>query len=69
MQLSKKKKKRKNYLIFFYFIFYRSWGKQYSEVMMGGDTFDDSLKSAMEYCKKNNNIFVHAFDDDKTIEG
>jgi threonine dehydratase len=37
--------------------------------MMGGDTFDDSLKSAMEYCKKNNNIFVHAFDDDKTIEG
>jgi len=47
----------------------RGWGKHYSEIMLGGDTFDDSLKSALEYCKKNNNVFVHAFDDDKTIEG
>ena len=36
---------------------------------MIGDTFDDSFKAAKKYCEQHGKIFVHAFDDEKIIEG
>jgi len=38
-------------------------------VVLEGDTFDDSSKAALKFCKENNMTFVHAFDDEKVIEG
>ena len=41
----------------------------YSNVIIVGDTYDDSFKAASIYCKENNSVFIPAFDDDKVIEG
>lgn len=38
-------------------------------VVLEGDTFDDSSKAALKFCKKNQKTFVHPFDDEKVIEG
>ncbi len=38
-------------------------------VVLEGDTFDDSSKAALNFCEENNMTFVHAFDDEKVIEG
>lgn len=47
----------------------RSFGKEFSNVYLVGDTYDESLSAAKDFCEKNNCIFVHAFDDEKVIEG
>lgn len=47
----------------------KSWGKQYCEVELACDTFDDCFREATKYCKEHNMVFVHAFDDEKIIEG
>lgn len=47
----------------------RMFGKQYVEVVLVGDTFDDASKEAIEYCTKHQMKFVHPFDHPRTIEG
>jgi len=45
------------------------FGKEYVEVILIGDTFDDSFLEAKKDSEENGTVFVHPFDDDKTIEG
>ncbi|MFT4898637.1 MAG: threonine dehydratase [Flavobacteriales bacterium] len=45
------------------------FGKEFIEVILTGDTFDDSYKSSIEACEKENLTFVHPFDDLKVMEG
>lgn len=45
------------------------FGKDNIEIVISGDTFDDSSKSAKEYCIAKNSVFIHPFDDEKVIEG
>lgn len=45
------------------------FGKEYVEVVLYGDTFDDSYKTAMEACENEGLTFVHPFDDEKVMEG
>lgn len=45
------------------------FGKSSIEVVLVGDTFDDSSNEAIRYCKEQNKVFVHPFDDEKVIEG
>jgi threonine dehydratase len=45
------------------------FGKTSVEVVLIGDTFDDSFSEATRYCSENNMVFVHPFDDKKVIEG
>ncbi|MEN7546710.1 threonine ammonia-lyase [Rapidithrix thailandica] len=47
----------------------RMFGKDQIEIVLIGDTFDDSFKEAMAYCQKHQSIFIHPFDDEKVIEG
>ena len=47
----------------------RRFGKDRVEVVLGGDTYDVSCKSALEDSEKNNKVFVHPFNDEKVIEG
>jgi threonine dehydratase len=45
------------------------FGKEYVEVVLVGDTFDDSFAEAMNYCNQHQLLFVHPFDDPKIIAG
>lgn len=45
------------------------FGKDKIEIVLVGDTFDDSYAKAQEYCKDNGGVFVHPFDDEKVIAG
>lgn len=45
------------------------FGKGYVEVILVGDTYDDSYIEAKKDSEENGTVFVHPFDDDKTIEG
>ncbi len=47
----------------------RMFGKDNVEIVLTGDTYDDSYNAAMEDCIKNNKTFIHPFDDPKVIEG
>jgi len=47
----------------------KMFGKGMVEIIIKGDTFDDSSKLAKEYSQANNGIFVHPFDDQQVIEG
>lgn len=47
----------------------KMFGKEYVEVVLKGDTFDDAYNYAKAYCAENNSTFVHPFDDPKVIEG
>jgi len=47
----------------------KMFGKQFIEVNLIGDTFDDAYLEAMDYCKKNQMTFIHPFDDPRIIEG
>ena len=47
----------------------RSFGKQYVEVILIGDTFDDCYAKALESCEKSGKAFIHPFEDPKVIEG
>ncbi|MCP4443107.1 MAG: threonine ammonia-lyase IlvA [Aureispira sp.] len=47
----------------------RMFGGQFVEVVLLGDTFDDSLKAAKSYGEEKQAIFIHPFDDPKIIEG
>jgi len=45
------------------------FGKEYVEVILTGDTFDDSYKSSMTTCEEEGLTFVHPFDDPRVMEG
>ena len=45
------------------------FGGEWVEVVLKGDTYDDSYKSAMAHRAEKGLIFIHPFDDEKVIEG
>lgn len=45
------------------------FGGNFVEVILAGDTFDDSYAQAIKYCEENEMYFVHPFDDLKIIAG
>ena len=45
------------------------FGKEWIDVVLTGDTFDDAFKASVTFCNANNAVFVHPFDDEKVIEG
>src|ERR1700752_1242034 len=45
------------------------FGKEFVEVILTGDTFDDAYKAAIKFCDLRNACFVHPFDDEKVMEG
>ncbi|WP_298524321.1 threonine ammonia-lyase IlvA [uncultured Christiangramia sp.] len=45
------------------------FGGEWVEVILKGDTYDDSYKSAMAHMAEKGLIFIHPFDDEKVIEG
>jgi threonine dehydratase len=47
----------------------RMFGKEYVEVVLTGDTFDDSFRAASEYCTTHNKCFIHPFNDPEVIAG
>jgi len=47
----------------------RMFGKEYVDVILIGDSFDDANKEALRYCKESEKSFIHPFDDPKIIEG
>ena len=47
----------------------RMFGRDHVEIILIGDTFDDSSAHAMEYATANDRIFIHPFDDLDIIAG
>lgn len=47
----------------------KMFGRDYIEVVLTGDTFDDSSESAIKYAKEQDLIFIHPFDDHQIIAG
>ncbi|HZJ36823.1 MAG TPA: pyridoxal-phosphate dependent enzyme, partial [Gillisia sp.] len=47
----------------------RMFGGEWVDVVLKGDTYDDSFKSALKHCEKKGLVFIHPFDDEKVIEG
>lgn len=45
------------------------FGGEWVEVILSGDTFDDSYKNAVQHAEENKLTFIHPFDDEKVIEG
>ena len=45
------------------------FGREYVEIILAGDTFDDSAESALSYCEEHSKIFIHPFDDFDVIAG
>ncbi|MDH4616468.1 threonine ammonia-lyase IlvA [Brevibacillus sp. AY1] len=45
------------------------FGGSYVEVVLVGDTFDDSFAEAMKYCVQEDRTFVHPFDDPLVVAG
>lgn len=45
------------------------FGKSFVEIILVGDTFDDTYAKAKVYALENNKIFIHPFDDAKVIAG
>ena len=44
-------------------------GKDFVEIIIKGDSFDESNAYAVEFSKNENLSFIHPFDDKKIIEG
>ena len=47
----------------------KMFGKQYVEMVLVGDTFDDSYHEAIKECEKFRKPLIHPFNDPKVIEG
>lgn len=47
----------------------KRYGGEQVEVILTGDTFDDSFREAKRYGEEHRMVFIHPFDDLKTIEG
>ena len=47
----------------------KMFGEGFINIVLEGDTFDDSYHAAMLECERLNRIFIHPFNDEKIIEG
>lgn len=47
----------------------KMFGREYVEITLAGDTFDDSAASATAFAEEENRIFIHPFDDPDIIAG
>lgn len=47
----------------------KMFGKEFVEIQLEGDTFDQSKEIAQLFCESKNATFIHPFDDEKVIEG
>ena len=47
----------------------KMFGKEYVEVILTGDTFDDAYAESISYCKEKGRLFIHPFDDATVIAG
>lgn len=47
----------------------RMFGRNKIEIILAGDTFDDSAAAAQKYCKEHDMIFIHPFDDYDIMAG
>lgn len=47
----------------------RMFGKEFVEIILVGDTFDDSFTHAMNCAEVDNRVFIHPFDDKDIIAG
>lgn len=47
----------------------KMFGKQFVEIVLHGDTYDDASKEAIKDCTDNKKSFIHPFDDPMIIEG
>jgi len=47
----------------------KRFGGEYVEVILAGDTFDDSYNEAIAYCEKEGLTFIHPFNDPLVIAG
>ena len=47
----------------------RMFGKEFVEVVLVGDTYDDAYHAAMQYVQTHDSTFVHPFDDVQVMEG
>lgn len=45
------------------------FGKEHVEIVLTGDTFDDSYLQALNFSNQNNTVFIHPFDDLQVIAG
>jgi threonine dehydratase len=45
------------------------FGKEFVDVILTGDTFDDAFYAAIEFSQQSDSTFVHPFDDLQVIEG
>lgn len=45
------------------------FGRENVEIILMGDTYDDSYKAAIEYCNKQQMTFIHPFDDREVMAG
>ncbi|GGG11775.1 L-threonine dehydratase biosynthetic IlvA [Lysinibacillus alkalisoli] len=47
----------------------RMFGRDYVDIILSGDTFDDAAESATQFCDEHDKIFIHPFDDLDVIAG
>jgi threonine dehydratase len=47
----------------------KMFGENFIDIVLEGDTFDDSYHAAMLECERLNKTFIHPFNDEKVIEG
>lgn len=47
----------------------KMFGREFIEVILTGDTFDDANTEALRFCDENKKCFIHPFDDPRIIEG
>lgn len=47
----------------------KMFGEDFINIVLEGDTFDDSYHAAMLECERLNRTFIHPFNDEKIIEG
>jgi len=47
----------------------KKFGGEYVNIYLEGNNFDESFDISNKYCKEQNKVFVHPFDDEKIIEG
>lgn len=45
------------------------FGRNNIDIILEGDTFDDSASAAKEYCEEHEMIFIHPFDDVDIMAG
>jgi len=45
------------------------FGRDYIEICLAGDTYDDAYKAARQFQLENESVFIHPFDDKEVIEG